>query len=288
MGLPIARRLSHRHEVLGWDVAVSGERGATVRLANDQDAAVGGAEALVTVLPGPGELHDVIGDGSAFGVLAPGALWIDVTSADPDTGARLHALAADRGVSSVAAPMLGGPDDAGRGSLGFLVGGAPAVLDAVAPLLEELGDPERLTVVGDDPAAAYLVKLLGNLLWFGQVAAVTEALLLAQRFGLDPEATAKVLAGGPGSSTFLTRDAHHLFRGDTMAVFGIHQVVDELCGLAALADRLSSPFELSEAVSRIHRAALDRYGPEPGELLASLLLQERADARLTIASVDPP
>jgi len=281
MGSPIARRLSRQHDVRGWDVAEPAAPVAPVRLAEGPISAVDGVDALVTVLPGPRELGQALGDGTAFSCLAAGALWVDLTSADSDTGARLHALAAASGVASVAAPMTGGPSDAERGSLGFLVGGAPVARDAASPLLAELGDPGRVQVVGDDPAAAYLTKLLGNLLWFGQVVAVTEVLALAQGSGLAAEATARILADGPGASTFLQRDAEHLLRGDPMATFGIDRVVEELHAVEAVAERLSSPFELSGLVTRIHEAALERYGPRPGELLASLLLQERAGIRLS-------
>jgi 3-hydroxyisobutyrate dehydrogenase-like beta-hydroxyacid dehydrogenase len=284
MGLPIARRLASHHEVRGFDIDPArsvAARAAGIEAAEGIRAAVAEAELVVTVLPGPEELRAALDGGGLFAHLPPGAVWIDVTSCDPDTGAELHAAAAAHGVVSIAAPMLGGPEAAEHGGLGFLIAGSDAARRRARPLLAELGPPERMQIVDDAPTHAYLVKLLGNLLWFGQVVAVTEALLVAQRSGIDPEATARLLAAGPGSSAFLTQDAPKLFRGDLMESFGLDRVVEELRHVQALADSGGSPFALSRVVTSVHEGALDRYGARPGELLASLLLQEDAGVRLS-------
>jgi 3-hydroxyisobutyrate dehydrogenase-like beta-hydroxyacid dehydrogenase len=275
MGLPIARRLADGHEVRGHDLdpaRADAAEASGVRALPALADAVSRSQAVVTALPGPVELRAVVGDGSLFDALAPGAVWVDVTSCDPDTGTELHAVAAARRIASVAAPMIGGPAEARTGALRFLVGGTEQAVGAARPVLDAVAAPDGLQVVDAEPGHAYLLKLLGNLLWFGQVVAVTEALLLGRRHGLDPERTAHLLATGPGAS--------NLFRGDVMATFGLDRVVEELAHLRELADRVGLPFELSRTVARIHDDALDRFGPRSGELLAALSLQEQAGASL--------
>ena len=285
MGGPIARRLAQRHAVTGWDLdpeAASSIEG--VRAASSASDALSDAGALVTVLPGPSELRQALDE--AWSQMPAGSLWVDLTSCDPTTGAELHDRAAGLGIVSVAAPMLGGPDDARRGDLGFVVGGTDAARTAAEPVLSALGHGE-LRIAGDEPRHAYLVKLLGNLLWFGQVVAVTEALLLAQRGGLDPSRAADVLAAGPGASAFLTDHRAALLSGDLMESFGLDRVVEELDHLQRLADEAGTPFALSRVVTSLHRDALSEYGPRPGELLASALLQERAGTTLSAPRRDP-
>ena len=285
MGLGVARRLRD----LGFPVEVhdvdraARERAADSGLAVAADAAglAAGCDALVTVLPGPPECRDAIsGPAGAFAAMRPGTVWLDLTSHDPSIVADLARESAERGIAAVAAPMRGGPADAAAGTLGFHVAGPPDAVARVADILAALGHDPAAPRVGDDPASAHVVKLLGNALWFGQVVAVTEALLLGRALGLDPAALRSALLAGPGTSAFLERHAPALLAGDPMADFGIARVVEELDAVTRLAAERGVPHELTALVARRHREALDAYGPVDGELLAGRLLEERAGRRL--------
>lgn len=278
MGLPVAIALTGRHEVAGIDL--DAERVRVARAAGIAAVREGGArsdtDVVLTVLRDDSELADVM----SSGMLRGSRLWIDLSSCDPRAGARLHAAARQTGVKSVAAPMLGGPDDVGRGTVGFLVAGEHNSVTEARPLLEELGSAAGVQIVGDLPHDAYLIKLLGNLLWFGQVVTVSEVLLLATRYGLDPARVRAVLAGGPGSSVFLRDHAKEVLTGQTMDSFGLDRVVQELRYLTKLAEDANVPFGVSEAVTQVHEEALERLGALGGELGASELLQQRARVTL--------
>jgi 3-hydroxyisobutyrate dehydrogenase-like beta-hydroxyacid dehydrogenase len=187
--------------------------------------------------------------------------------------------------------MTGGPAAAEEAALAFTVSGDAAAIARARPLLEALGalgagngvaetdaatGVERITVAGARIGDACTVKLLANLLWFGQVAAVTEAMLLGTSLGLEPVRLHRMLADGPGASTMLSRDYPAVLRGDWMPAFGLDRVVEELETLTSLAADSGVPFELSEQVAQLHRQALERFGPADGELLAARLLEERA------------
>ncbi|WP_445443533.1 NAD(P)-dependent oxidoreductase [Clavibacter sp. km1a] len=285
MGLGIAARLRERGfavEVHDVDAAAR-DRAVAVGLAVavDASALAAGCDVIVTVLPGPPECRDALaGPGGALASMRPGTAWLDLTSDDPAVVDGLVREAVARGVAAVAAPMRGGPADAGRGTLGFHVAGSAAAVDRVGPVLEALGHDPATPRIGDDPASAHVVKLLGNALWFGQVVAVTEALLLGRSLGLDPTALRSALLTGPGTSAFLERHAPALLAGDPMADFGIDRVVEELDAVTRLAAERGVPHELTALVARLHRDALDAHGPVDGELLAGRLLEERAGRRL--------
>jgi 3-hydroxyisobutyrate dehydrogenase len=285
MGLGIAARLRERgFAVEAHDVdAAARDRAVALGLpvAVDAAALAAGCDVLVTVLPGPPECRDALaGPGGALAAMRPGTAWLDLTSDDPSVVDGLVREAVARGVAAVAAPMRGGPADAARGTLGFHVAGSAAAVDRVGPLLEALGHDPAAPRVGDDPASAHVVKLLGNALWFGQVVAVTEALLLGRSLGLDPTALRSALLAGPGTSAFLERHAPALLAGDPMADFGIDRVVEELDAVTRLAAERGVPHELTALVARLHREALDAHGPVDGELLAGRLLEERAGRSL--------
>ena len=258
MGAPIAAALAERYEVVRYDPVVA--PGDPVALAATVDA-------LVTVLPGSAELDSLA---PVLAALRPGSLWLDLTSGDPRVIRRL--ASETQGTLVVGAPMAGGPAAAEQSCLSFHVGGAPLAVERARPLLELLG---TVDVVGDDPGDGYVAKLLANLLWFGQVVAVTEALLLGRSLGVDPTTLRRTLAAGAAGSAFIDEYLDRLLVGDYAETFGLARVVEELDTLASLARQEGVPFELSELVARLHREALERFGAVDGELLAAKLLEER-------------
>jgi len=125
-----------------------------------------------------------------------------------------------------------------------------------------------------------VAKLLANLLWFGQVIAVSEALLLGQALGVAPSGLAATLSRSAGGSAFIDEHLQALLAGDYLEHFGIDRVVEELEILVSMAAENRIPFEVSTLVTRLHREALDRFGAVDGELLAARLLEEQAGREL--------
>jgi 3-hydroxyisobutyrate dehydrogenase-like beta-hydroxyacid dehydrogenase len=274
----------------------------------------GELEVLVTVLPGAAELGPAmlgdappggspyrarrrgdanrVGDGAAgrrehedlsggaLAALPSGALWIDLTSGDPRVARKLATVASEHGVLAVGAPMAGGPADAEAGTLGFFVGGEPGAVERALPLLHAIGDPARLERAGVDVGAGHVAKLLANTLWFGQVAAVVEALLIGQAQGIEPEQLAGILRRSAGGSAFLDRHLDALLDGDYLETFGIDRVVEELDTVTGLAADAGLPIALTRLVAALHHEALERFGPVDGELLVAKLLEEHAGTRI--------
>ena len=282
MGLPVCARLAGAGlRVVAADLEP--EREQHVRAAGaswdaDTERLARQAAVLITVLPGSSELVEAMG--IALRTLQPGATWIDLTSAAPAAAAELVARAHRRGIECLDAPVGGGVEAAAAGALQLFVGGRREVIERHRTVLELLG---RVEHVGDH-GAGYTTKLLVNLLWFGQAVAVGEALLLARRAGIDLEVLRSALGRSAAASEFVRGDLGALLGGDYLESFGIDRCCEELATVVALADELTVPFDVSAAVERTYRAALARYGPIDGELLAVALLEERAGTRLRRSS----
>jgi len=260
MGSPISRGLERAgYDVIGWDPQHRKDPVAD---------AVASADLVMTVLPGSAEIAEAMP--GVFAAMRPGTLWVDLTSSDPSVIERLEASAPG---AVVGAPMGGGPAAADAGTLHFFVGADADALARARPLLETLGTVDH---VGVTVTAGYTAKLLVNLLWFGQVVAVSEALLLGQAAGLAPRELARVLKSSAAGSTFLDEYVDRLLDGDYAETFGIDRVVEELDILVGLAARYDVPFELSTQVTRLHREAVERFGAIDGEMLAAKLLEQRA------------
>jgi len=284
MGLPICANLVRAgYRVLAGDRRPEAARQAAecgARWVPEVGRLAAGADVLITVLPGPGEVRELmLGTDGAAAALRPGTTWIDMTSNSPAAVTDIRNALLDRGVQVLEAPAGGGVAAARQGGLQLLVGGQAEVVARHRELLEVLGSPGRVRHVGGY-GAGYTVKLLINLLWFGQAIATAEALLLGRASGLDLGVLREVLADSAAGSDFIRRDLDALFAGDFMRTFGLDRCCEELQTVTELARGHHLPFQVSESVAELYQQALRRYGPADGELLGIALLEEQARLRL--------
>jgi 3-hydroxyisobutyrate dehydrogenase len=284
MGLPMCAALVRAgYQVIATDKRAEAEEAAVACGATWRDTpaqAAAAAEVLITMLPGPREVEAAVaGEAGALKGLAAGAAWIDMTSSSPTAARPLREQAMEQGVEVLEAPVGGGIEAAQEGKLQLFVGGEASAVERHRAVLEVLGAPGRIVHTGGH-GTGYTVKLLVNLLWFGQAVATAEALLLGQRAGVDPAVLEHALAGSSAASTFIRRDIGLVFQGDYLTSFGLDRICAELEAVTELAGEYRVPWELSGLVLRTYRRALARYGPADGELLAVALLEEEAGRKL--------
>ena len=268
MGLPICARLADSGlAVTATDIDAS-RRVAAVSAGVDwlpgAQAVAAAADVVITVLPSAAEVESVAE--VLAGSMAPGALWIDMSTASPRVRPPGHVRAVD-------APVGGGPQAAREGRLLTFVGARAQDLAAARPVLEPVAD--RIVHVGP-PGSGYTLKLLANALWFGQAVAVAETLTVAQRAGIDPETARAALAQSAAGGRFLEHDARALLAGDDLTSFALARCCEQLDTVLALAEQLAVPLELASVVDEVHRRALARYGEVDGELLGARFVAERA------------
>ena len=283
MGLPIVSHL------VGAGVpVVAGDRDAACAAAvrarggtwsRRLDDLAAGVEVLITVLPGPQECRQVMLDQGVLDAMRSGATWIDMTSNDPVVVAPVRARAGECGVHVIEAPMGGGPAEARAGTLQLFIGGSVEDEERHRRLLEAVADPDQIIHMGG-PDAGYITKLLVNLLWFGQAVATTEALLLADRVGLDLRTLLAALDRSAAHTRYLDTGARAHLDGDLMTSFGLERICAELAAVTALAGVHDVPFEMSRLVRSVHERALGRYGQAYGELLGCRYLEDLAATRL--------
>jgi 3-hydroxyisobutyrate dehydrogenase len=273
MGTPIAARLRGA----GLSVRATDQRpelAATaahigVEWADGVAELASGCDVVVSVLPGPAEVREIAE--TVIAHLRSGAAWIDMTTGVPALSEEIRARAAGR-IRVLECPVGGNPASARDGELLGYLGADDEDRLASRWLLDLLC---RELVHEGAPGTGYAVKLLANLLWFGQAVAVSEALALAARLGLDPREVRATLARGPAGSRFLEQDAEALLRGDDLTTFALAGCVEELAGLLDLAGSRGLEMPVAEGVTAIYTEALRRYGDVDGELLAARLVAER-------------
>jgi 3-hydroxyisobutyrate dehydrogenase len=287
MGGPMCRHLVEAgFRVTAHDLdqdALERAGAAGARMAGSTAECASDAEALVTMLPAPPQVEQVLlGEGGAIAALAPGAIALDMSTSSVSVGRRALAAARERGAELLDAPVAGQSTGAQAGTLSIYVGGPGAAFERVRPLLEAMGRPERIFHVGDN-GAGYTVKLLLNLMWFIQSVATGEVLSVGVRAGVPLEKLHAALVGSPANSNFLEHDVRSVLdAGDYDAAFPMRLVTKDL-GLAVdLAREVGVPVELSGLVEQIHRRARTQFGDQAGEISAIRLYEELAGAELRL------
>ncbi|MET9077589.1 NAD(P)-dependent oxidoreductase [Streptomyces sp. NPDC004232] len=244
-----------------------------------------GAEFLITMLPDPRVVEEVLLRGGAAGALPEDALWIDMSTSTPAAAARVAAEALDaRRIRRLDAPVSGMARGAEAGTLQIFVGGADDDFRIALPVFEALGDPDRVLHVGP-VGAGYTVKLMINLLWFSHLVATSEVLAMGVRAGVDLGVLRNSLLASPAASHFLEHDIMCVLAdGDYDDSFAMALACKDL-GLAVdLGRDVGVSTELSALVEQIYRRSKAHHGASAGEMSPIRLYEALAGREFRLPS----
>jgi 2-hydroxy-3-oxopropionate reductase len=172
------------------------------------------ARRILTMLPDSPDVEQVLeGPDGIFQGLQPGTILIDSSSISPAVARRLAAAAAARGATMLDAPVSGGEIGAIGGTLSIMVGGDAAAFTEVRPILEAMGNPERIIRIGD-AGAGQICKVCNQMVIGGALAAVSEAFALAQKAGVDAAKVREALLGGFAASRVLEVHGERILTGN--------------------------------------------------------------------------
>jgi 3-hydroxyisobutyrate dehydrogenase-like beta-hydroxyacid dehydrogenase/alkylhydroperoxidase/carboxymuconolactone decarboxylase family protein YurZ len=241
MGLPMARRLLRAgfpvHACDPNQEALDAAVAAGARPASAPATAASRANVVITMLPAPQVVASVAG--GRTGLLAGlrrGALWLEMTSSAPEVTAELDDQARRVGAALLDAPVTGGVRGAEEGTLTIIAGGDASLVERARPLLEVLGD--TVIHVGDRPGDGDIAKTMNNMVSATNLTAVSEALALGTRTGLDPEKLLASINSGTGASqASCVKVVEHVLTGRFDAGFTIAEYLKDLRIAAAVADR---------------------------------------------------
>jgi 3-hydroxyisobutyrate dehydrogenase len=256
MGLPMAERLAAAgHTVRGYDIdGAARERfpGAVGSMAE----AAASAAAVILMLPDSAVVRSVLLDDGLLGCLTPGTVLVDMSSSEPARTRELAALAQARGVPMVDAPVSGGVRGAVAGSLTIMTGGAAEPVAAVRGMLEVMG--KKVLHVGP-VGAGHALKALNNLLSATHLLVSSEAMLVGQEFGLDPEVMLEAINGSSGSSaSTVTKWPRFMLGRGFDSGFPLRLMLKDMRIAVALAGATGCRARLGEAAVELWAEAADR------------------------------
>jgi 2-hydroxy-3-oxopropionate reductase len=205
MGKPMARNLlaagfeltvhSRSPEPVDELVAAGATRGS------DPAAVAAASDITITMLPDTPDVELVLaGSRGVTEGAAPGSLVIDMSSIDPGATRALADAFGARGVSMLDAPVSGGERGAIDATLSIMVGGSDDAFRRAAPIFEALG--KNIVHIGPS-GAGQVAKACNQLVVAATIEAVAEALLLAERSGVDATKVREALLGGFAGSKIL-------------------------------------------------------------------------------------
>jgi 3-hydroxyisobutyrate dehydrogenase-like beta-hydroxyacid dehydrogenase len=142
-------------------------------------------DAVITMLADDDAVEGtVFGEGGVLRSLGERTIHVSMSTISVALGERLGDGHATAGRRFVAAPVFGRPDVAAKGKLFIVVAGAPDVVGACTPLFGAMG--QKTIPIGEVPQTANLVKLSGNFLIASMLEALSEAMALVRKAGIDP------------------------------------------------------------------------------------------------------
>ncbi len=235
--------------------AATGARAA----ATPKDAA-STSDILVTMLPSSAIVEKVLdGEDGALAGLAESALIVDMSSGVPDVTRTLAGKVAERRIAMIDAPVSGGVSRARTGELAIMAGGDAAAIDRAEPVLKAMGT----SIVRTGPiGSAHAMKALNNLVSAGGFLIGVEALLIGQKFGLDPALMVDVL----NVSTGMNNSTQKKFKQFVLsrkfdAGFGLDLMVKDLGIALGVANATSTPAPFSGLCLDMWASAQKVLGP---------------------------
>ncbi|GGB56544.1 3-hydroxyisobutyrate dehydrogenase [Roseibium aquae] len=206
MGGPMAANLVKAgHSVAGFDLSEEAlgalEAAGGTRAASVADLAAS-AEVIVTMLPAGAHVRKIyLEDGGILDHAKPGTILIDSSTIDVDSARVVAAVANEKGLLMVDAPVSGGVGGAAAGTLTFMVGGADQAFEGARPYLEVMG---KTIVHAGGSGTGQAAKICNNMILGISMIGVSEAFVLAERLGLDAQKLFDISSTASGQCWSLT------------------------------------------------------------------------------------
>ena len=180
----------------------------------------------------------------------PNTLIIDCSTISPHASVKFAQRLRKRKLTMLDAPISGGSEGAANGTLSIMVGGTDTDFERGRPILDAMGS--RITHVGPE-GAGQLVKLVNQILVVGTMQAISEALVFAQKGGLDLAKTLEAVEHGAAGSWMLSNRGSQAIQGDYRPGFTIDLQQKDLRLVLHAADELGVPLPMTSQVFQLYR-----------------------------------
>jgi 3-hydroxyisobutyrate dehydrogenase len=184
------------------------------------------ANVVFTMVGYPADVEEVyLGDSGLIQNGTPGSYFIDMTTSSPSLASKIYQAAKERGIYALDAPVSGGDIGAREAKLSIMAGGDHEAFNAVLPLLERLGT--NIVYQGNAGAGQH-TKMSNQIAIASNMIGVCEAVIYAQKAGLNPETVLKSITTGAAGSWSLSNLAPRMLQGNFEPGFYIKHFIKDM------------------------------------------------------------
>jgi len=209
-------------------------------------------QVVITMLPNSPDVREAaLGKDGIIEGVRPGLIYIDMSSIAPQAAQEVAAQMAKQGVQMLDAPVSGGEPGAVAGTLAIMVGGDEKTFRQVLPILQNMG--KSVELVGDI-GAGNTTKLANQIMVAVNIAALSEALVLGTKAGVDPEKIFNAVRGGLAGSNCLNAKAPLIMERKFDPGFRIRLHIKDLANALETGHSVGVPLPLTSLVMEIMQA----------------------------------
>jgi 2-hydroxy-3-oxopropionate reductase len=260
MGKPMARNLLKA----GYALVVHNRSRAAVEelaaegahAASSPKAVAGQSDVVITMLPDSPDVEQVVlgPDGVVEGI-RPGSLFVDMSTIAPGTARNVYGALQAKGVEALDAPVSGGEVGAKEGTLSIMVGGTQAAFQRAMPVFEVMG--KNIVLIGE-PGAGQVTKACNQIVVGVTIQAVSEALILARKSGVNPARVREALLGGFAQSRILDLHGQRIINRTFKPGFRVRLHRKDLAIALQTGREVSLPLMLTSQVAELMNALIAR------------------------------
>ena len=232
-----------RHQDVLDEMEACGAKSATYEEIGRQ------CDVVMTMLPNSPQVKEVmLGENGVAAYMREGSIFIDMSSINPVASKEIAAVLAQKNIDMLDAPVSGGEPKAMDGTLSFMVGGKEELVEVYRPLLETMGSS---VVRCGEVGAGNTTKLANQIIVACNIQALSEALTLVQKAGVDPELVFQAIRGGLAGSTVMDAKAPMMIAGNDKPGFKIDLHIKDLNNALDCAHTVGAPLPMTAEVQEI-------------------------------------
>lgn len=283
MGKPMAKNLLKAgfhvtvHDLLRPPVDEVVTAGAKTAHSSKECAAE--VSVVVTMLPdSPDSEQVILGPDGVLEGASKGCTIIDMSSIAPAVSQKIAAACESKGVDFLDAPVSGGEPGAISGTLAIMVGGKRAVFERCKPIFEAVG---KSYVLCGGYGAGNTTKLANQIIVAANIEAVGEALVLAKKAGLDPNAVFQAIKGGLAGSNVLNAKAPMMIEGNFKPGFRIRLHQKDLNNALLTGKELGVPLPVTALVQQMIGALVNSGKGDADHSAIANFIEEMANTKVS-------
>jgi 2-hydroxy-3-oxopropionate reductase len=256
MGKPMARNLLKAgHQLVVYDINAEavGELAAVgAQTATSPKEVARQCDVIVTMLPNSPHVKAVaLGPNGIIEGARAGLILVDMSSIAPLAAQEVAKALAEKGVEMIDAPVSGGEPKAIEGTLSIMVGGKKEIFERCREMLGKMG---ASVVLCGSIGAGNTTKLANQIIVALNIAAMSEALVLGAKAGVNPETIYQAIRGGLAGSTVLDAKGPMVLNGNFKPGFRIELHIKDLANALETGHEVGVPLPLTSQVMEIMQA----------------------------------